>query len=225
MTLEILDAKDALVRRYSSADVPPAMDLAKLGTAPEWFTTPSTLSATPGMHRFVWPLRYPAPAGVGGRRGGGGGGPFADGVWAPPGNYKVVLTVNGQQLTQPLTVVPDPRIKLPATAYADSSRSRAKSNRRAPRSPPRWRSRGIRETNRHHRGAEEPRHEGVRHDHRRRIHRPAAAGIVAPLHQSGAGETRERDRQRRRRANRRRPRKLGASQTARPMRRSRLGRA
>jgi len=119
VTLEILDASDALVRRYSSADVPAAMDLKRLGTAPEWFSTPSTVSAAAGMHRFVWPIRYPAPAGVSGRRSGGGSGAFADGVWAPPGNYKVVLTVNGQKFTQPLTIVPDPRVKLPASAYAE----------------------------------------------------------------------------------------------------------
>ncbi|HXH38872.1 MAG TPA: hypothetical protein VNN08_09615, partial [Thermoanaerobaculia bacterium] len=118
VTVEIFDAGDALVRRYSSADVPAAMDLKRLGTAPEWFTTPSTVSAAPGMHRFVWPLHYQAPAGVTGRRGGGGGA-FADGIWAPPGDYKVVLTVNGQKLTQPLTVVPDPRVNLPASAYAE----------------------------------------------------------------------------------------------------------
>jgi crotonobetainyl-CoA:carnitine CoA-transferase CaiB-like acyl-CoA transferase len=107
------------VRRYSSADVPPAMDVKRLGTAPEWFTTPSTVSAATGMHRFVWPLHYPAPAGLTGRRGGGGSGAFADGVWAPPGNYRVVLTVNGQKFTQPLTVVPDPRVNLPSSAYAE----------------------------------------------------------------------------------------------------------
>jgi hypothetical protein len=71
------------------------------------------------MHRFVWPLHYPAPAGLSGRRGGAGSGAFADGVWAPPGNYKVVLTVNGQKFTQPLPVVPDPRVNLPANAYAE----------------------------------------------------------------------------------------------------------
>ncbi|HEX9458789.1 MAG TPA: hypothetical protein VGA84_06565, partial [Thermoanaerobaculia bacterium] len=117
VTVEILDANDALVRRYSSADVPSAMDLKRLGTAPEWFTTPSTVSAAPGMHRFVWPLHYPAPAGVAGRRSGSGA--FSDGIWAPPGNYKVVLTVNGQKFTQPLTVIPDPRVNLPANAYME----------------------------------------------------------------------------------------------------------
>src|SRR5438477_439927 len=38
---------------------------------------------------------------------------------APPGNYKVVLTAGDKKVTQPLTVVADPRINLPASAYAD----------------------------------------------------------------------------------------------------------
>jgi hypothetical protein len=111
--LEIFDANDQLVRRYSTEDRRPAPDLARLTTAPEWFVAPSHLETTPGMHRFVWPIRYAAPAGVGVRRGGG------EGVWAPPGNYKVVLTVGDRKLTQPLTVTPDPRINLPASAYAE----------------------------------------------------------------------------------------------------------
>jgi photosystem II stability/assembly factor-like uncharacterized protein len=110
VTIAILDAKSALVRTYSSADKVPTPDLAKLNTAPEWFVTPSAVSGAAGMHRFVWPLRYAAPSGRG-RRG------SSDGVWAPPGNYTVVLTVNGQKLTQPLTIAPDPRIHIPQSAY------------------------------------------------------------------------------------------------------------
>jgi hypothetical protein len=111
--LEIFDANDQLVRHYSSDDRRPAPDLARMTTAPEWFVTPSHLETTPGMHRFVWPIRYAAPAGVGVRRGGG------EGVWAPPGDYKLVMTAGDRKLTQPLTVVPDPRVKLPASAYAE----------------------------------------------------------------------------------------------------------
>ena len=111
--LEIFDSADQLVRRYTSEDKQPTPDLTRINTAPEWFTAPTPLVTTPGMHRFVWPIRYPAPAGVGVRRGGG------EGVWAPPGNYKVVLTVGDRKLTQPLTIAPDPRINLPASAYAE----------------------------------------------------------------------------------------------------------
>jgi len=44
--------------------------------------------------------------------------PYADGVWVPPGRYTVALTVDGKRLTQPLTVRPDPRVKLGDDAYA-----------------------------------------------------------------------------------------------------------
>ncbi|MCU1347112.1 MAG: hypothetical protein JWO56_142, partial [Acidobacteria bacterium] len=108
ITLEILDANDTLVRRYSSDDIPAAADPAKLRTSPEWFTTPASLQTTPGMHRFVWPPRYRALAGQHA---------YADGVWAPPGRYKVVLTSGPRRLTQPLILAPDPRINLPQSAY------------------------------------------------------------------------------------------------------------
>jgi len=114
VTIEILDAKNNVVRAYSSADKVPTPNPAKLNTAPEWFVTPPAVSAAAGMHRFAWSLHYASLTGRA-RRGGGAG----DGVWAPPGNYTVVLTVDGQKLTQPLTVVPDPRIKLPQSAYDD----------------------------------------------------------------------------------------------------------
>ena len=38
-------------------------------------------------------------------------------VWAPPGQYTVVLTVAGRDYTQPLVVKPDPRVKVPDGAY------------------------------------------------------------------------------------------------------------
>jgi photosystem II stability/assembly factor-like uncharacterized protein len=109
VTLEIHDEKGGLVRRYGSKDVVPEANLLKLSIAPYWVQPPSTLSAAPGLHRFVWPLRYPDPA---------GDDVWADGVWAPPGRYTVVLDVDGARLTQPLTVSPDPRVTLPAEAYA-----------------------------------------------------------------------------------------------------------
>ena len=110
--LTIRDAAGKLVRQYSSADAPPKHDVATAGTAPEWFTTPSTLTADAGLHRFIWPLRYPAPAAP------GGGDAYADGAWAPPGDYTVALTVGGKTYTQPLTVAPDPRVHLAPDAYA-----------------------------------------------------------------------------------------------------------
>ncbi|WP_199268698.1 WD40/YVTN/BNR-like repeat-containing protein [Cognatiluteimonas profundi] len=109
--LAIRDASGQLVRGYSSADKAPTYAAATAGTAPEWFTSPSVLATAPGLHRFIWPLRYPAlPTAAAGDA-------YTEGAWAPPGRYTVELTVDGHTYRQPLTVVPDPRVKLPADTY------------------------------------------------------------------------------------------------------------
>jgi photosystem II stability/assembly factor-like uncharacterized protein len=111
--LTIRDASGAIVRRYSSADKLPRYDVATAGTAPEWFVLPSMLATTPGLHRFIWPLRYPALPAL------ADGDAYADGVWAPPGRYEVELVVDGKSFRQPLTIVPDPRVLPAADAYPE----------------------------------------------------------------------------------------------------------
>ncbi|WP_329742305.1 VPS10 domain-containing protein [Dyella sp. A6] len=111
VTLSILDAQGHMVRSYSSATKPPSLDPAKLAYAPEWVHVPIPLYTTPGMHRFVWDLRYAAMGEVGMR------GPAKDGVWAPPGEYTVVLHVDGHSYRQPLKLKPDPRVKLSQAAF------------------------------------------------------------------------------------------------------------
>lgn len=110
--LDILDSTGAVVRHYSSADAGKSTDATKIEVAPEWVEQPSRLFTTTGMHRFVWPLHYPAPPT------GEPSDPWADGLWAPPGAYRVVLTVDGVRQEQPLHVLADPRVNLPASAYA-----------------------------------------------------------------------------------------------------------
>lgn len=110
--LSILDANGKLVRRYSSADAPPKHDLSKINATPDWLSHPVVLQITPGLHRFVWPLRYASPDAL------AQGNAYADGVWAPPGHYIVELKVDGNTYKQPLSMVPDPRVHLPADAYA-----------------------------------------------------------------------------------------------------------
>ena len=112
VTLTVRNAQGQLVRSFSSAEKFARPDPAKLPIAPEWVPVPMQLSTAPGMHRFVWNLRYPRP---GTRK--------ADqqrreeGVWAPPGQYSVELDVDGHSLRQPLSVQPDPRVHLPPSAY------------------------------------------------------------------------------------------------------------
>lgn len=109
--LSIYDANGKLVRSYSSADKAPKPDVAKINMTPDWFREPVVLETTPGLHRFVWPLRYAPPAAL------SHGNAYADGAWAPPGQYTVKLTVNGKTYSEPLTVVHDPRVTIPEAAY------------------------------------------------------------------------------------------------------------
>jgi len=111
--LSIVDANGKLVRSYSSADKAPKPDLAKINMTPDWFREPVVLETTPGLHRFVWPLRYAPPAAL------AHGDAWADGVWAPPGQYTVRLTVDGKTFSEPLTVAHDPRVTIPADAYVE----------------------------------------------------------------------------------------------------------
>ncbi len=114
VTIEILNAGGSVIRRYSSSDPPPVVDVNTLAVNLAWSRLPEPLSAAAGMHRWVWDFRPDPPAGGrgrGGRGAGGGGG----GRGGPPpvatGAYSVRLTANGKTLRQPLTLKPDPRDK------------------------------------------------------------------------------------------------------------------
>jgi len=119
VTLEILDAGGALVRRYSSTDEPPSMDriAAEYPIPMYWVRPTQTLSAREGMHRFVWDLRYAPPEALEHEF------PIAAivrdttlhplGARALPGAYTVKLTVDGKSYTQPLIVKMDPRTQAP----------------------------------------------------------------------------------------------------------------
>jgi hypothetical protein len=109
VTLTVFDAKNQKIKSYTSAEKAHVPDAATLPFAPEWAPPHPILPATPGMHRFMWDLHYPS--------GEESDNPFrASGVWAPPGNYWIALSVNGQTLRQPLTVKPDPRVKMAPAA-------------------------------------------------------------------------------------------------------------
>ncbi|MDE2315553.1 MAG: hypothetical protein KGK06_04020, partial [Xanthomonadaceae bacterium] len=111
VTLTVRDAQGRVVRSYSSAEKFATPNPAKLDIAPEWVPVPVRLSTAPGMHRFVWNLRYPRPGAHKADQ------PQKDGVWVPPGQYSVELDVDGRSLRQPLSVQPDPRVHLSSAAY------------------------------------------------------------------------------------------------------------
>ena len=95
VTLDILDAKGAVVRTF-------AADTARTRTSGRG--AGSDLQARPGLNRFIWDMTYPGPtvgnAAFGGRAG----------AMAAPGRFTVRLTANGVASTQPLVLKADPRV-------------------------------------------------------------------------------------------------------------------
>jgi photosystem II stability/assembly factor-like uncharacterized protein len=110
VTITILDAQGNEVRSFSSADHVPPPDAATLAFAPEWVPPAPVPGASAGMQRLVWDLRYASIASARKKR------PSEDGAWAPPGHYTVELSVAGRDYRAPLTVQPDPRVKVSVAA-------------------------------------------------------------------------------------------------------------
>ena len=109
VTLEILDAKGRLLRRFASDDKPKPTDLSRIAVTPDWSPSPEPLASTAGAHRFVWDLREALPVELVSPMGGFRG---SSGPWVPPGSYTVRLSAGGRTLTQPLSVTKDPRLSL-----------------------------------------------------------------------------------------------------------------
>jgi photosystem II stability/assembly factor-like uncharacterized protein len=116
VTLEITDTVSGkMVRRFSSADKLEPVNAKELNVPTYWVRPARTLSAKPGMHRFIWDLTYPLPdvldhdypiSAI-----------YHDtpryplGATVLPGQYRMALTVGGQSYTQTLELRMDPRVK------------------------------------------------------------------------------------------------------------------
>ncbi|MBX7219967.1 MAG: glycoside hydrolase [Blastocatellia bacterium] len=117
VTLDIVDAENRLVRRFSSEDRPEPITEAEHPYPGYWFRLHQPLSAKAGMQRFVWDLLYPAPPGL--PRALPISAIYRDTPTEPlgpavmPGTYQAILTVNGKTYAQPLVVKLDPRVKTP----------------------------------------------------------------------------------------------------------------
>jgi len=115
VTIEIKDSKGESVRKYSSTDVPKEPDPKRLKVPSYWIRPPQLVSTKAGMHRFFWDMHYPPvpdvepvfPMAATYRN----TPPTATSPWVATGNYTVVLSVDGQSFSQPLTVQMDPRVK------------------------------------------------------------------------------------------------------------------
>jgi hypothetical protein len=128
VTLEFVDARGRVVRRYSSADAPewtvPADSNAPVPRY--WYRSPQTLATSAGLHRFYWDVHYqPLPAtqphgedaeGLPIAASPHNTKPPANTPWVAPGTYTVRLTADGKTYTQPITVKADPRARTAALA-------------------------------------------------------------------------------------------------------------
>lgn len=120
VTLEILDARGQLVRKFSSADKPDVTEaeLRKQLIPLYWVRPFRSLSADAGMHRWVWDLHYPAPDST--RHDypisaiPGDTPRYPLGPTVLPGSYTARLTANGKSYTANFTVKMDPRVKTSA---------------------------------------------------------------------------------------------------------------
>jgi hypothetical protein len=131
VTLTISDAAGRVIREFSS--VAPPRDTVMPNVPEYWLANPTVLSTTAGMHRINWDLRYPDPPTLNY----GYYGTLLDyreytlnwhatpghtyrstivGIMVLPGIYTAKLTVGGRSSSQTITVVPDPRVHVPASA-------------------------------------------------------------------------------------------------------------
>jgi photosystem II stability/assembly factor-like uncharacterized protein len=116
VAIEILDAKGAVVRRYSSDDPPETLKVNRYFSA-AWLKPAALPSREAGHHRFVWDLRYPRPKAAGYEYSiaaiwGKDTPADPEGPLVGPGTYTVRLAAAGKTETQPLVVKMDPRVSV-----------------------------------------------------------------------------------------------------------------
>ncbi len=102
LVLEIYDSERQLVRRLESS----GDNAEPSGTADRSRPTGLALPAEPGMNRAVWDLRAEAVTEIPGQSGYGS----RNGYRVSPGTYEVRLSAGDHSVSQPLTVLPDPRL-------------------------------------------------------------------------------------------------------------------
>ena len=104
VTLRVLDGRDQLIKTFTSSD--PEDQSGGGGREPR-------LLAEAGINRFVWDMRYPDARKVPGDK---TTEDMTTGPVAPPGNYRLILSVEGSEQTREFQIVKDPRV---AASQAD----------------------------------------------------------------------------------------------------------
>ncbi len=114
LTLTISDARGSIVRVFDARDAHAAPDLTKIDITPDWIAAPQSLSLSAGAHRFLWDLHAPPAEALKPED----SSEQELGVWMPPGEYELDLSVDNVHYRQSLQVQPDPRVRLAPAAYA-----------------------------------------------------------------------------------------------------------
>ena len=124
LAIDVIDAAGSVVRHVSSTDAPPfTEEESQRELIPSyWIRKPRAVGADTGMHRWVWDLHYETP------RTPQRGYPISAvpydtpiepaGPVAPPGEYRVRLSIGKHRWEQPLTVIADPRVHIGMDDYA-----------------------------------------------------------------------------------------------------------
>ena len=103
ITMEILDAKGQVVRKFTSEPEKQA------GPQGRRSPHPTPLPKKAGLNRYVWNMQYPMARAVPNAQYDGG---YPTGILAVPGKYEVKLTVEGTSYTAPIELKIDPRAKI-----------------------------------------------------------------------------------------------------------------
>ncbi len=118
--LEVLDARGAIVRSYSSDSIAPVPEAARPPHPNFWVEVPAPLPTGAGMHRVNWNLRHDSPLALTHNfeiNANPGLSPATpEGPLALPGIYTLRLSANGVTRSTPVTVRNDPRSKASAIA-------------------------------------------------------------------------------------------------------------
>ena len=123
VTLEVIDSTGARVQRLSSRPAPALGAEAYFNAA--WIRPPAPLATQAGLHRTVWNLRWTRPAALAfdysiGTAAGTDTPVSPQGPLALPGDYQLVLTVDGVTARAPLKLNQDPRSRADAADLAAS---------------------------------------------------------------------------------------------------------
>jgi len=113
VTLDVLDAKGAVVRHLSSVPVPPVPEASHPPEPNLWLAAPQPLPTAAGINRANWDGRYDSPPAfnhsfeINANPGLTPASP--EGPLAPPGTYTIRLTVDGKPFSTTVIVTNDPR--------------------------------------------------------------------------------------------------------------------